>query len=1565
MRTTFDITLDLLVMDERGEELGESTEMEMLFADGSHVHHGEVEELTGEEHDITHGWTPEDETLVWDGANKYVGITRVNSDQFPQIVDLDWEILVTQDVEVANAAVQSQVLASVGIGLVVILVGGAMAAFLGQTIATPVLTLTGVAQSFAGGDYDARADISSRDEIGQLAAAFNKMAEEVGTQTVALAERGREMEASQRVTFAASERTTPDDFLNLLVNLIADQFDVYHCQVYLVDEDKRAAVLSQSTGYAGRQLLQRGHAIPLEAQSLVTQCINTGESVLVAETTKDPNWLPNPLLPYTQSELVVPLKIDDKVIGAMDIQDRVAERFTSETVPVFESMTEHVAFLYQNNELLEDIEEAQRTQEQFVTQLETTSEVAGELNTILDPTQLLDQSVTMLQSRFNFYHAHIYLVDEEKQNLVVASGSGNVGVILKDRGHSIPVTAEKSFVATAYRNASAVRVGDTAQDPNWLPNPLLPDTRAEMAVPLITRGQVIGVLDIQDEVVGRFTEVDEDTMLTLAGQLATSVDTARLFVDVEHTAERDRTRFEIAEALSGNPTEEEVWDVLLEKSVGENLLVTLSLVDKQEDGSVITTIHRSVSSDPAMTPPPVGQKLNISEAPGFVDRVGMLLINDVSTDEQIAGEYAAYLKSQGVASMMYAPFALVEGDEWQGMIRVSSKEVGYFDADRASMYDALIELGTVALRSARLRAVVEGSADRDRTRFEIAEALSGNPTEEEVWDILLEKAMGGNVAVTLSLAEFTEDGGVKTVSHRSASSTLTLEAPPVGETLVIPDDPDYKILDFNEVFISNDVENDERIRPESRKGITSRGVVSLLTTPITISDEGDWKGGVIRVGSSQPDFFDENQVSRYTTLIELGTVALRSARLRASIAQEQERTEILYQVSNQLNAAQGMEDVLQAVSGFAMDNGAYSTTLMLLTMDEAGQPEWAEVTASVEDEAMATTVPVGTKFYLPDMPFTKMWIANQFNCQFVSNVETDENLDEISRAATLQSGAKALTIVPLSQGDNWLGFMTFNWAKAHDYSPMEQELYDAFIGLTSQAVAGHLLQEDIVRREERFRALFNYSPDAVLVLDTETGMWLDGNTNASEMFALSREALLETGPAELSPSHQPNGRESAEYAIERINEALESGTNQFEWVHRDAKGKEFDCEIRLAILPGGDNNLLVNITDVTETKATQEAIRDSQQRLSLLVQQSPVAVIEWNTKFEVVDWNPSAEHIFGFSKKEAVGKHAAGLIIPVEAKAAVDEVWANLLKQKGGERSTNDNLTKDGRTISCEWYNTPLTNDEGEVFGVASLVLDITDRKEAEMAIVQGDRLKSEFLANMSHELRTPLNSILGYTDVLLMGLDGELDEEVTTDLEAIHENSQHLLNLINDILDLAKIEANRMTFELGEVNVSHLLSEVKKTSAGLLVNKDVEMLIEADDKLPQMMADYHRVYQVVNNLVSNAVKFTEKGTITLRALAEGDEMVLQVVDTGIGISDEDLEVIFEEFTQADTSSTRQHEGTGLGLTITRRLVQLHGGTITVESELGKGSTFTARFPMQAKVNPELLIVVQSPNGNK
>jgi signal transduction histidine kinase len=258
--------------------------------------------------------------------------------------------------------------------------------------------------------------------------------------------------------------------------------------------------------------------------------------------------------------------------------------------------------------------------------------------------------------------------------------------------------------------------------------------------------------------------------------------------------------------------------------------------------------------------------------------------------------------------------------------------------------------------------------------------------------------------------------------------------------------------------------------------------------------------------------------------------------------------------------------------------------------------------------------------------------------------------------------------------------------------------------------------------------------------------------------------------------------------------------------------------------------------------------------------------------------------------------------------------------------------------------------EQGAVALRTARLYDETQRAAERLREV--DRLKSEFLANMSHELRTPLNSILGYTEVLLMGIDGEVDPETLTDVQAIYDNGQHLLHLISDILDLAKIEAGRLSLNMEEVEIKPLIDEVNTSTAGLLLKqqKPVELRIEVAKELPNIRADRLRLNQILNNLVGNAVKFTEEGHITLRAFSEDGWVCLEVEDTGIGIKEADLEHIFEQFRQADGSFKRRAEGTGLGLAITRYLVQMHGGTIDVRSQVGQGSTFTVRLPAEQPV---------------
>lgn len=251
--------------------------------------------------------------------------------------------------------------------------------------------------------------------------------------------------------------------------------------------------------------------------------------------------------------------------------------------------------------------------------------------------------------------------------------------------------------------------------------------------------------------------------------------------------------------------------------------------------------------------------------------------------------------------------------------------------------------------------------------------------------------------------------------------------------------------------------------------------------------------------------------------------------------------------------------------------------------------------------------------------------------------------------------------------------------------------------------------------------------------------------------------------------------------------------------------------------------------------------------------------------------------------------------------------------------------------------------------------LRLTEELQKRAAELQElDRLKSSFLANMSHELRTPLNSILGFTDVILEGIDGPLTEYMENDLRLIHKNGQHLLSLINDVLDMAKIEAGRMNLHPERFNVHAMLENVISITSTLAKARQLALYIEPDsEKELQIVADNTRINQVMINLVNNSIKFTETGKISLRARAiENDKVLITVQDTGIGIPADQIEKIFQEFSQVDTSTTRKVGGTGLGLPISRRLVEMHGGRLWAESPgiPGQGATFYVELPLEAQI---------------
>ncbi|MCH8046332.1 MAG: response regulator [Planctomycetes bacterium] len=370
-----------------------------------------------------------------------------------------------------------------------------------------------------------------------------------------------------------------------------------------------------------------------------------------------------------------------------------------------------------------------------------------------------------------------------------------------------------------------------------------------------------------------------------------------------------------------------------------------------------------------------------------------------------------------------------------------------------------------------------------------------------------------------------------------------------------------------------------------------------------------------------------------------------------------------------------------------------------------------------------------------------------------------------------------------------------------------------------------------------------------------------------------------------------------------------------------------------------------------------------------IVESSDDAIIGETLDGTITYWNAGAALLFGYTAEEAVGQPAA-MLVP---EALVDEERTLLERAKRGQRTDHFDTQRqhqDGTPIDVSLNRSPIKDTAGKVIGVSSILRDITDRKRAEeefrgyteamesanqtlegfnSAAEAASRAKSEFLANMSHEIRTPMTAILGFSEILLG--DESLHQAAPESIEAlrtIQRNGKYLLDLIDDILDLSKIEAGKFEVERIACSPVELVDEVISLMKVRSAAKNLPLEVEYDGAIPEVIqCDPTRLRQILVNLVGNAIKFTEVGSVRLvvRSTQRSDntrQLQFDVIDTGIGLTREQIERLFRPFTQADSSTTRKFGGTGLGLTISKRLAEVLGGDIRVKSEYGKGSTFSA-----------------------
>ena len=370
--------------------------------------------------------------------------------------------------------------------------------------------------------------------------------------------------------------------------------------------------------------------------------------------------------------------------------------------------------------------------------------------------------------------------------------------------------------------------------------------------------------------------------------------------------------------------------------------------------------------------------------------------------------------------------------------------------------------------------------------------------------------------------------------------------------------------------------------------------------------------------------------------------------------------------------------------------------------------------------------------------------------------------------------------------------------------------------------------------------------------------------------------------------------------------------------------------------------------DITARRQAEEASL----RLAAIVESSDDAILSKSLDGVVTSWNVGAERLFGYRAEEMIGQPILRLL-PEDRH---EEEYAILERLRRGERVDpfeTVRRAKDGRLLDMSITVSPLRDARGRIIGASKIARDITERKRAEEALRRAkeaaeaaDRTKSEFLSTMSHELRTPLHVILGYTDMLLDGAVGDLPSQQMEIVRRIERNARVLSDLIHMVLDLNRLEVGGPPVDVRSVQAAVLLSEVQAELQGLCDQSGLACTWRVAPGLPPFHTDPGKLKVVLKNLVSNAVKFTEEGSITVAAEERQGGIEFSVTDTGIGIPAEAQAYIFEPFRQGDGATARAYGGSGLGLHIVQRLLEILGGRIRVESVVGHGSTFRVWLPM-------------------
>jgi PAS domain S-box-containing protein len=902
----------------------------------------------------------------------------------------------------------------------------------------------------------------------------------------------------------------------------------------------------------------------------------------------------------------------------------------------------------------------------------------------------------------------------------------------------------------------------------------------------------------------------------------------------------------------------------------------------------------------------------------------LIVVNDYASWEH-AFDWAV---EGGVRSMIGVPLKV--RDQPVGCLLVRSAEPDFFKPELCEVLTLLASVLAPAIQATHLTAEREKQAGIFRALHNLAVAASGALEPRELARIAVERCRELLQVDGTVLFHFDRQSGYLEPLHESTAEVIERKVRP-GEGaigLAFSHRKHYAVDDY--------AAWEHRL-----SGPSERGLAAGLSYPLLA---GDRAIGVVGVWSETRRTWSENDVQ----ILSLVAAQIGPALQRATAAMEREvqaetfraLNEVAVAAAGVLEPAELARIATERARQLAKSSGA---SLTWYDEQEQGLRLLAETEIEFDPSKIIPVADAG---------------AHGMVFELGKPVAVADYPSWARRVPSEVARVTSALVVPLQVRQRRIGTLGVSFRAHHHFVAEEIQMLSLLAAEVAPSLEAARLHEDLVASTRSTRAIFDTAPVGIARLDVNLQI-LGLNRRAEELTGQSSADIVGR-PVVLSLI-------GAEDLADEVRE-LVAGTRQqlrFERVIRRHAGGGFLADLTLTAVrnPTGEAEFLYAMfDDITERKRSEEALRESEGRKSAIVESSLNCIVAADDQGRVIEYNSAAERTFGFRRQDILGKGLWDTIIPARLRRAHQRGLDVMGMDDGGEpgrRFETICLRADGTEFPVELSIAAFQQGGKTMFSTS--IRDLSERVHAE-TMRQENEAKSRFVAAMSHELRTPLNSILGFSQLLGSSGAGELNDRQQRFVGHIESSGRHLLALINDVLDLSKVEAGQMEVELEPIELQPLLDEAINQLRPLADAKPLELVLDPAPGI-WIRADRRRFLQVMLNLLSNAIKFTpEGGKVRVVAARAGRTAEISVIDNGVGIPSGEQQRIFEEFTQVDRQASQSTEGTGLGLALSRRLLQLMRGSIHVESEEGTGSTFRVIVPRirpgeVADARPLLLVV--------